>query len=361
MAKHKLKQIPLVSAKGKARPPLPGGWALAVFEAINTFAPDLASKHRPKISGRSADRLKAGESVKQTTYDEVEDKLVEAVTELFPKVSSINGFARKYVKEYLSLWTSGADIAPQWIRALGHQPELTGVLARALVRDFALRLCYLESCERVLNGERFGDEELRWFRHGSPGKVYEHLITSQKVSLEKLAENFKTHEKKFRRLKKGVENPEWNMLRTLGGTDDRMLAGIGFMDVLIRTVGIEDGKFKAEIMCMMEMFLATHHEALKESGEVERFKKDAVKADYLLLHRGLETMWSEMPDALWGAHLTSLQFARPVDLAQAYCQYSTPKSDRRLRKFLEGAERRSDDSPHQWMRELQRHKSSFKG
>jgi len=363
MARHKLQQIQLVATDDQTRPPFPGGWVLAIFEAFNAFAPACASKYRLPTSRRTLTRLKGGAPVKRSTYNEIEAKLAVLVTALFPTVSTINGFAAKYVNEYVDLWKTAAEIAPPWIGALGYQSELPGVLARALVRDFMLRLCYLESCERVLCGQRFKNEELALFHHETPAKVYGALIKERKIrdkcSLEELAVALGEgiHEKKLRRLKKGEAGPEWKLLRQLAadGKYERTLAGIGFMDVLLRDLGMWGGAISTEIMRVAGIFLSTHCYSVGDQKQAEQFAKFATNGDNLLLHPGFEMLWPKMPDALWRAHLYGLQFARMVDLAQAYLQFSRPENDRDLMTFLDSAERKSKRCPYQWMRDLQCH------
>ena len=234
MARHKLQQVPLVSADGTTQPPFPGGWVLAIFEAVHVFAPECAAKHRLPGSRRTQDRIKAGESVKRSSYDEIDFRLVALVTALFPTVSVINGFAVKYVNEYFRVWKAAAEIAPHWVSALGFQSGQTGVLARALLRDFVLRLFYLESCERALRGEAFSSDELELLRHDAPAQVYAALIRERarrdKVSMEKLAEKLGFYDEKLRRLKAGKIASDWGLLRKLSGANanQRLLAGIGF-------------------------------------------------------------------------------------------------------------------------------------
>ena len=90
-----------------------------------------------------------------------------------------------------------------------------------------------------------------------------------------------------------------------------------------------------------------------EAFDFERF---AAFGDGLLLHPGFKTLYSEMPDALWRCHLYTLQFARIVDLAQAYHQFSTEVSDSPLEDVLHEAEHETDGSPYRWMDKLRLHK-----
>ena len=141
MANHKLRQIKLTSGDDAGQPPFPGGWVLAIFKALEIFAPALAHRHELPIRRRTKDRIKAAVVVKQSSYGDIEGKLVELITTLFPKVSTANRFAKKYVDEYFRLWKGAAEIAPAWATCLGFRPGGSSVLSRALARDFVLRLC----------------------------------------------------------------------------------------------------------------------------------------------------------------------------------------------------------------------------
>lgn len=61
----------------------------------------------------------AAQTVKQSGYDKAEGKLVELITALFPTVSGVNGFARKYVNEYFRLWKHAAEWSPHFAECLG--------------------------------------------------------------------------------------------------------------------------------------------------------------------------------------------------------------------------------------------------
>src|SRR5438105_2975609 len=207
MAKAKLQQIKLTSGDDATQPPFPGGWVLAVFNALSSFAPALAVKHQLPISQRTQERIKAAKVVKQRSYDEVEGKLAELIKALFPKVSVVNGFAKKYVDEYFRLWKQAAEWSPQLAKCLGFKPTEPSVLGRALVRDLILRLCYLESCERRLRRISFGEAELAFLRHDCPAQVYQALISDlarlHKISQEKLAERLGVTERSLSRAKRG--------------------------------------------------------------------------------------------------------------------------------------------------------------
>jgi hypothetical protein len=372
MARHKLQQVLLVSADGTTQPPFPGGWVLAIFEAVHNFAPEYVSKYRLPSSRRTHVRLKGGQPVKQSTYDEIETGLIALVSALFPTVAAINDFATKYVNEYFRLWRTAAEFAPRWVTAFGFQPERSGVLARTLLRDLVLRLCYLESCERALRGSLFSREELGLLRHDAPARVYAALITErarrQKLSMEKLAEDIGLYDEKIRRLKVGKVGPDWPLLKKLAisTANHRLLAGIGFIDVLLRKLGLTEAVLLLDIFRVAEVFLPAHRRALFnlhktlpsdlipgiQNGGTNQFAQIVAIGDNLLLHPGFETVWPKMPDALWRAQLYTLRFASVVDLAQACLQYAEPENDRELTRFLDIAERKSDSCPFGWMDEL---------
>ena len=114
MAKAKLQQIKLASSDDATQPPVPGGWVLAIFDTLRSFASAFAAEHRLPVSPRTEERIKDAEKVKQLSYDEIESKLVEVIKALFPKVSAVNEFAKKYVGEYFRLWKQAAEFAPEW-------------------------------------------------------------------------------------------------------------------------------------------------------------------------------------------------------------------------------------------------------
>ncbi len=212
----------------------------------------------------------------------------------------------------------------------------------------------------------FDKEEIGLLRHGTPAQIYAALIVEQKrrskLSTETLAGEFGIYEEKLWRLKAGKIGPDWQSLRKLatGGANQRLLAGIGFMDVFLRKLGLDEGVVCAEILRATGVFLPAHRRALEiyreawlansvyssQSAGTDQFAKYAASADNLLLHPGFETVWPEMPDALWRAHLYTLQFARTVDLAQAYFQFAGPENNRDLTRFFDMAERKSDSCPH---------------
>jgi DNA-binding XRE family transcriptional regulator len=358
MAKHKLTQVPLVSADGRTQPPFPGGWVLALIKAVHEFAPEWTSKCQPRSAPRTLDRIKKGESVKQTTYDELETQLIRLVSAIFPKVSVINDFAKKYVNEYFRLWKEASVIAPYWAQSFGFEPGPSSVLTHALFRDLVLRLCYLESCERSLTSSEFDPDELALLRFELPEKVYQHLIKKMKsdkgLSHEKLARKLNlSGDKILYRVEKGEALPNWPLLKALQGERPpyRLLAGIGFFDVVARRVGLHHKSVTIESMKAAEIFLPHHWRMLTKMD----FRTEAQQADNLLLHPGFNGVWPRrLPNAIWRAHLYTLQYARMPDMAQAYIQFASSENERELEGFLKLAESESNDSPHHWMERLRK-------
>lgn len=332
---------------------------------------DRAAKHELRVSARTQDRImSAADGVKQLSYNQIEGKLVELITALFPKVSAINGFARNYVDEYFRLWKQAAEWSPDFIRCLGFTPGETSVIARALVRDLVLRLCYLESCERRLSSLRFSEAELALLRHDSPTQVYQALIAERsrlrEVSQEKLAEQLgQADDRSLRRLKSGESLPTLNLLLDLKPpeTGHRLLAGIGFVDRLLKTLGLHTSVLRHELLPVASVFFRKHPSALKgfrggvpvltDGGQAEFEARDfegfAEYGGYLLLHPGFNELWPEMPDALWRCHLYTLQFARVQDLAQKYLQFSAEKDDSMLERRLDQYEAESNGCRYGWM------------
>jgi len=365
MAKAKLHQIELASGDNATQPPFPGGWVLAVFDTLNSYTPSLAAKHQLPISQRTQERIKAAKPVQQCSYEEIESKLVELVSTLFPKISAVNGFAKKYVNEYFRLWKGAAEIGPAWVKCLGFKPGESAVLGRALIRDLVLRLCYLESCERKLNQTHFPEVELDFLRHDSPTQVYQALISQaaqrRKMSVENLAHHLKVTEKSLQRIKRSQSYPSCRLLFDLNpsGAGHRLLAGIGFTDQLLKTLGLHQSVLRHEFLTVASVFFRFHPPTLDafkgnilhqtDSGEIRKevreFEGYIAFGDYLLLHPGFDDLWAEMPDALWRRHLHTLQFAQIADLAQAYYQLATEHSDAALESVLRNAERDSDDRP----------------
>ncbi len=374
MALNKQHQVPLVSATGTTQPPFPGGWVLAIFDAIHAFAPAFAAAQElPDISRTgTGSRLKQAVAVKTDTQQDLEAFVVRIITALFPRTASINRFAEEYVKEYFGLWATAADFAPNWAKAMGYEAAPSCVIARALFRDLVLRLCYLETCERKLNDESYGGWELCLLKSESLAHVYQTLIDTRTKprgsTLEALARKLKVNEKSLRRFKKGESAPSLAHLHRLKpiAENGRLLAGIGFIDALLRKLKLRDGTLQKEVLHVSESFLPAHRRALDSFVEhiphqnadgVVRTEPHAFESyirigTYLLLHPGLESIWSELPDALWRAHLYNLQFARIIDFAQAYYQFSEPENDCPLMAFFQNAERESSDCPYHWMTKL---------
>jgi hypothetical protein len=374
MAKTKLHQVPLVSATGPTQPPFPGGWVLGVFDVIHGFAPAFAKVHRLPGTSRTGtgSRIKQGASINEASYQDLESILVRIITVLFPRTASVNQFAEKYVTEYFRLWSTSAKFAPIWVKALGFESAPSGVIARALIRDLILRLCYLESCERKLKSESFSEWELSLLKPDSLAHVYQALINARTkprgVTLEALARKLGTNEKSLRRFKKGEYAPPLVHLFDLKQTGEthRLLVGIGFIDGLLRKLNLRDGALQTEILHVAESFLPRHRQSLDSftgrilhqntdetiRSEAHDFEHYIAYGDNLLLHPGFESVWAEPPYALWRAHLHSLRFACVLDLAQAYYQFSEPENDRPLESFFHQAERESAGCPHYWITKL---------
>ena len=369
MAKAKHQQIKLASGNHDTQPPFPGGWVLAIFDALNAFAPELAAKHNLPISKRTQERIKVGKEVKQSSYTEINGKLIALVSALFPKISTVNGFAQKYVDEYFQLWKQSAEIAPIWVKSLGLVPAEPAVLGRALVRDLVLRLCYLESCERRLNHERFDETELFFLRHETPAQVYENLIRelaeARNLSQEQLAAELDVaDDRSLRRIKRGESIPSFKLLLKLkpSKVNHRLLASVGFVDQLLKDLGLQESILRHELLSVASAFFRSHPATLEtfagkiplkqESGEFQEvpctFEGFMAYGEYPLLHPGFEKVWPETPDALWRAHVYSLHSASMVGLAQAYFQYAQVESDERLLSFLEQAEKESQNCAYHW-------------
>lgn len=317
--------------------------------------------------------MSAAGGVKQRSYDQIEGKLVGLIAALFPKVSAINGFASKYVDEYFRLWKVAAEWSPDFIRCLGFTPGETSVIARALVRDLVLRLCYLESCERRLSSLHFSEAELALLRHDSPTQVYQALICDEarrrEVSQEDLAEQLSlAADRSLRRLKSGESLPTLNLLLDLKQpeTGHRLLAGIGFVERLLKTLGLHASVLRHELLPVASVFFRRHPSALKSfrgsvpvrtnggqaASETCDFEGFVGYGERLLLHPGFNELWPEMPDALWRCHLYTLQFACVLDLAQKYLQFSAEKDDSMLERRLREYEVESNGCPYQWMGRL---------
>lgn len=372
MSRHKLHQVPLVSDKIPAQPPFPGGWAVAIFDAIYAFAPYFARDHQLPVSPRTRVRIRGGEPMKQITYDEIEKRLVEVTVALFPKTAELTRCVGKYVNEYFRLWKFAAESAPVWTRVFGFAPSPSGVIARALLRDLLLRLCYLESCERRLRGEIFSEWELSLLRHDSSARVYRGLIGAQMQShgifQADLADELNLNVKTLREFMNGKRAPQLAHLRALmpQGENSRLLAGIGFFDALLKNLDMQEGAHGQEILQWAESFLPSHRPALgafprliphSETNQPWRgkscdFEVFVTDGENLLLHPGCEVALATMPDALARCHLYALMFAQLPELARAYVQFADPENDRGLVMFLESAEAESDRCPYRWMEKL---------
>jgi len=187
--------------------------------------------------------------------------------------------------------------------------------------------------------------------------------------MEKLAEELEfTTDRSLRRIKRGASLPPYKMLLDLQKpkTGYRLLAGIGFVDQLLKTLGLHKSELHHEFLAVANVFFRFYPQALNnfngcilhktDSGairkQVRKFREYIAFGDYLLLHPGFDELWAEMPDSLWRCHLHTLQFARNADLAQAYFQFATEQSDAALESVLCTAERESDNCPCQWMAKL---------
>jgi hypothetical protein len=96
----------------------------------------------------------------------------------------------------------------------------------------------------------------------------------------------------------------------------------------------------------------------QDSGEIQEvacdFEEFIAYGGYALRHPGFDKVWPEMPDALWRAHVYSLCVASTVDLAQAYFQFAQIECDERLVRFLEQAEKGSQNCAYHWKDKLWR-------
>lgn len=376
MAKHKQHQVPLVSDSGPSQPPLPGGWALAIFNAIEKFAPGFAHAHRIRISRGTRSNVNRGATIKQSTYNnEIERRMVEIVATLFPLTAATSPCIDKFVNEFFRLWTLSADGAPAWAKIHGFTPSQTATLSRALVRDLALRLFYLEGCERNLNGASLGEWELNLLSKRSFPRIYDEMIVTQMQRHRRtqigMGLKLGVDSRQLRAFKSGDLAPSFELLRRLcpGGESPRLLAGIGFCDALLRRLHLSDTGLAQEILRAGESFFPLHQTLLEtisrdvpqssEDGAFPRtrcgLKGHLAQGENILLYPGFEELVRRkaMRTALWRCHLYSLRFARMFDLAQAYVQFSAEDDDHPLEEFLAAAERDSDGCPYRWMKILQ--------
>jgi hypothetical protein len=145
----------------------------------------------------------------------------------------------------------------------------------------------------------------------------------------------------IRRWQAGVAVPSFQSLCDLGGDGDRgLLGGIGFIDRLLRRLGLRESSLAGEVLPAAGTFLREHALALKEfrgEGEV-RFEEFASFKDNLLLHPGCQRVHDAMPDPLWRAHLWALCYAQPFELAQLYLRFAKPETDQTLVDALGGPE-----------------------
>jgi hypothetical protein len=376
MAKHKQHQVPLVSDAGPAQPPLPGGWALAIFDAIDTFAPGFAQEHRMRISRGTKTTIHSGGAVKQSTYDnEIERNLVAIVAALFPRTAATSQCLDKFVNEFFRLWTFSAGAAPVWVKIHGFTPGQAATLSRALVRDLILRLCYLESCERKLRGENFSEWELALLSKRSFPRIYQGLVENEMRRHRRtqigLGLKLGVDSRKLRAIASGETAPQFALLRKLcpRGENQRLLTGIGFCDALLRRLRLGDAGLTQEILRAAKSVAPNHRTIL------ETFSRDILHAQddgsilhepralegflaygqHILLFPGFEELIQRkaMRTALWRCHLYALRFARMLDLAQAYYQFSDEDDDEPLEEFLREAERESDGCPYRWMKKVQ--------
>jgi len=372
MHKRTLQQVSLVSDDGRAQSRFPGGWALKIFDALHAFAPAFANVHTLPITTRTQERIKGEDLINPDTYTDIEKKLIEITRALFPRTSAVNDFAAKYVNEYFRLWKVAAEAAPRWVGSRGYIPSASGVIARALIRDLVLRLCYLESCERKFRGTPFSPWELTLLRYDSPAALYGDLVTrqtkSQGIAQVDLAEELTVTVRSLSRFREGKKIPQFAHLVGLAPTGEphRLLAGIGFCDQLLRTVGLRGSSLMQEILHVAESFLPNHRRALDSyAGEILPTEKDgsnltkscgfesfASYLDNLLLHPGFESIRVRMPGPIWRCHLATLKFATIPELAQAYFQCAEMENERGLEAFLRTAEKESGGSDNRWIDKL---------
>ena len=374
MAKHKQRQVPLVSDTGPAQPPLPGGWALAIVDAIDLFAPGFARQNDLVLSRGTRTNINGGKTVKQSTYDEIERMLARIIASLFPRTALVSQCAAKYVNEFFRLWTFSAASAPTWARIHGFTAGESGMLSRALVRDLTLRLCYLESCERKLSHEGFSEWELASLKTGSLTRFYRGLIETQmrrrRLTQIGLGLKLAIDSRRFREFMTGASAPTLVQLQALcpKGESQRLVAGICFFDALLRRLGLNDTGLSNEILRTAKPLLPNHRACLdtfvgdilhpEEDGSIRHepcgFEGFIAYGEHLLVHPGFDDLIRRktMRAALWRCHLYSLRFARVSDLAQAYYQFSDDDDDHPLEEMLRVSESESDGSPYGWMEKL---------
>ncbi len=266
------------------------------------------------------------------------------------------------------------EAAPRSVKAQGFTPSPSGALGRALVRDLALRMAYLESCERKLSRATFSPWELALLQMNSPSRIYRGLIEAKKRTLGftqiELGVELGIHARKLRGFMAGEAPPQWAHLRFLCPRSEshRLLVAIGFLDTLLRRLRLSDVGLSQEILQMAEAFLPGYRQLLetfngtilhrKRNGSIGResrdFKRYVGWREHLLIHPGFEELIraGRMPTALWRCHLFALRFATFLDLSQAYFQFSDDENDRHLEKMLRAAERTSKGRPDGWIAKL---------
>lgn len=362
MANKKQTQIPLVSSDGSTpQPPFPGGWVLAMFAALDHF---LGKETELPIKDRTKVRINQGEAVKQATHKRLVDVLASLVGQHFPAVASVEGFARTYCDEYFRCWTVAVEIAPHWARGFGYETESSAILARALIRDLALRLAYLESCNRALTRDDSLAARPALFRFEGPRALHASMLQAIRQlhgdSLEATALGLSTNDSQLRRIRRGEAVPTWSLWEEIAGPeiDLRLLAGTGWLHTLMHRFGLNDGPVGAELFAMADAFFPSHAFALGQLRLQDVGFDDWMRTGKnLLLHPGFDLIWHKMPSALWRAHLYNLQFARMPDLAHAYVQFGRVENYRDLNGFFEVAEKNSKGCPYGWMDELRHRKT----
>jgi hypothetical protein len=349
----------MVSATGEAtQPPFPGGWVLALFSTLEHF---LGSADASPLSPRTRTRIRQGEEFNRQFLDELLARVASVLCTYFPVVCGINDFAAKYAREYFDCWIGSLQIAPDWTRAFGYEPGGSAILARALVRDLALRFAYLESLERALQADYSLSKPSSLFGHEGPGRLYAAMIREAQeahgCSEAEMAGRLNSTDRQLRRIRSGKAAPSWALLQEFSGAghDIRLVAGTGFIDALLHRFDLGGGALGAELFAMAERFFPAHTHAL---AEMEKrgitLLKLAQRGDNLLLHPGFESVWETMPSALWRAHVYTLKFASMPDLAHAYMQFGREENERELAQFFKAAEKRSDRCPHGWVNDLRR-------
>jgi hypothetical protein len=380
MARHKLKQVPLVSDSGPAQPPLPAGWALAVFGAIEVCAPAFTGRHRMEISRGTKTIIKRGDPIKQSTYDvQIERKLVEIAAALFPRTAATSQCVADFVKEFFRLWTFSAESGSTWAKIQGFTPAQSATLSRALVRDLVLRLCYLECCERKLRNADFREWEVALLRKRSFTRIYRDLLEEAMQRRRRtqigLSLLLGVDARRLRGFMNGESVPSLEILGNLrsSGECGRLLAGLSFFDTLLRKLRLNDTGLEQEVLSAARSILPLHRTVLEAfSGEIlHAGKGDFIRREtrdfagyvaygqHLLIFPGFEELIQRkvMRSALWRCHLYALRFATMAELGQAYYQFSDEADDEALDDFLRTAEQESGACLYRWMEKLRERNS----